>query len=42
MDMKMDKDTQRAWHGWVNFTQAAGVSVIVVAIIVAFVTFLLV
>jgi hypothetical protein len=42
MEMKMDKDTQKAWQGWVNFTNAAALSVVVVAVIVAFVVSLLV
>ena len=41
MDMKMDKDTQRAWNGWVNFTHAAAASVVIVALVVTFVISLL-
>lgn len=41
MEMRMDKDTQRAWHGWVNFTNAIAISVVAAAAITAFVIFLL-
>ena len=34
MDMKMDKDTQQAWTGWVNFTNAAALSVVVISAVV--------
>jgi hypothetical protein len=42
MDMKMDKDTQRAWNGWVNFTHAATASVVVIAIVLSLMAFFLV
>lgn len=41
MEMKMDKDTQRAWDGWVNFTNAAAVSVVIIACVVSFVVYIL-
>jgi len=31
MDMKMDKETERAWHGWVVFTKWATGSVVGIA-----------
>jgi hypothetical protein len=42
VDMKMDKDTQRAWDGWVTFTHFATVSVIVVAAVLALMAIFLV
>ena len=41
MDMKMDKDTQRAWDGWTNFTNAAAISVVIIAFVVSFVVWIL-
>lgn len=42
MDMKMDKDTQKAWQGWVTFTRFATGSVIVVAVVLGLMALFLV
>lgn len=33
MDMNMDKDTERSWHGWVVFTKWATWSTVGVAVL---------
>jgi len=33
MTMKMDKETQRAWDGWVVFTRFATGSVVAIAVL---------
>ncbi|MEZ0226687.1 MAG: hypothetical protein ACAH83_19175 [Alphaproteobacteria bacterium] len=42
MDMKMDKDTQKAWHGWVVFTRFATGSVVIVAVVLGLMALFLV
>ena len=33
MDIQMDKDTEKAWHGWVAFTRFATWSVLAIVVV---------